>query len=391
VLVSPNANLVTEIGAVVHFVASVEDEQGSVIPGAQVAWSTGDPSVATVDIRGEVTAHAQGATVVTALAGDVSGLAALEVYVPPPRDFAVGTTHLGRNGYVEFEVGDLPLIIAAPHGGAERPDEIADRTWGVTGQDRNTMDVARRVAEALEVLTGKRPYLVLCHLHRSKLDANREVNEAAQGNPFADWAWAEYHAFIDTATAHSTSAFGDGLYVDVHGHGHEVQRLELGYLLTGAELALSDAALEVGAYDANSSVRALVTRSDSSFASIVRGTASLGGLLAARGYRTVPSPAEPDPGGAPYYSGGYSTARHGSRDGGSVSAIQVEANWEGVRDTQVGVRVFADSLASALLAYFEVYFGSQVADLVSRRAGTQSGGLWLVSRRVRGMSHYEVQ
>ncbi|MDH3458373.1 MAG: N-formylglutamate amidohydrolase, partial [Gemmatimonadota bacterium] len=173
--------------------------------------------------------------------------------------------------------------------------------------------------------------------------------------------WTEYHAFIDTAKARTTITFGGGLYLDMHGHGHEVQRLELGYLLTGAELALTDAALEAGAYETESSVRALVARSDSSFANIVRGAVSLGGLLAARGYRTVPSPAELDPGGAPYYSGGYSTARHGSRDGGSVSAIQVEANWEGVRDTQAGIQAFADSLASALVAYFEVHFGSHLA------------------------------
>jgi hypothetical protein len=380
VIVSPAADLATEIGAAVLFAARVEDERGSVIPGAQVVWSTDDPAVATADPHGWVTARAQGTAVVTAVAGGVSGGATLDVYLPPARDFAVGSTHLGRNGYVEFEVGDLPLIIAAPHGGAERPDEIADRTWGVTSQDRNTMDVVRRLAAALELLTGKRPHLVLCHLHRSKLDANREVTEAAQDNPFAEWAWTEYHAFIDTAKARTTNTFGDGLYLDIHGHGHEVQRLELGYLLTGTELALTDAALEAGAYATESSVRALVARSDSSFASIVRGAVSLGGLLAAQGYRTVPSPAEPDPGGAPYFSGGYSTARHGSRDGGSVSAVQVEANWEGVRDTQAGVQAFADSLGSALLVYFDAHFGSQLAIPALPRAGTGSAAIGLMSR-----------
>ena len=38
------------------------------------------------------------------------------------------------------------------------------------------------------------------HLHRSKLDPNREIIEAAQGDPESERAWWEFQTFIEEAT-----------------------------------------------------------------------------------------------------------------------------------------------------------------------------------------------
>ena len=50
----------------------------------------------------------------------------------------------------------------------------------------------------------KVPFLVINHLHRKKLDANREVNEAAQGNQIAINAWQGKQKLIIVHNGHIT-------------------------------------------------------------------------------------------------------------------------------------------------------------------------------------------
>lgn len=79
----------------------------------------------------------------------------------------------------------------------------------------------------------KIPYLVINHLHRSKLDANREIGEAAQGNAIAEDAWTSFHTFINDAQVEIKNRFGTstvtsstnsnkkgikGLLFDMHGY-----------------------------------------------------------------------------------------------------------------------------------------------------------------------------
>jgi hypothetical protein len=273
----------------------------------------------------------------------------------------VGERYVGAAEYVEYLPGDLPIVLSAGHGGTLRPASIPDRTQGVTTQDRNTVELALRLADALEARLGGRPHLVLSHLHRIKLDPNRELGEAAQGNPVAGRAWWEYHAFLERARSTVEEDHGEGLYVDVHGHGHVIPRVELGYLLSAATLALDDASLSAPEQVERSSLRGLVRPSGATLAELVRGPLSLGARLLDEGIPAVPSPAAPSPGSDPYFSGGYSTARYGSRDGGGVSGIQVEAHFPGVRDTDENRTRFAGILADALMEFFRDHLGTDPA------------------------------
>ena len=106
-----------------------------------------------------------------------------------------------------------------------------------------------------------------------------------------------------------------------------------------------------------SSLRSLAGTVAITFGDLIRGPASLGTLLQDGGIRAVPSSSEPDPGGAPYFSGGYSTARHGSRDGGSVSGIQIEHHFPDVRDSEQNREAYAAILAESLVTYLAVHFG----------------------------------
>ena len=150
VAVSPQQKLLLERGSNIRFEARVADARGSAIAGAEVAWSVADPSVATIDANGQATAVATGGTEVRATAGDVSGTATLEVYIPPPiAEYLPGRTYFGRNRYVEYIPGDLPLVVSAGHGGGEEPDEIPRRTYGTLARDSWTQETTRAVRDSI--------------------------------------------------------------------------------------------------------------------------------------------------------------------------------------------------------------------------------------------------
>jgi N-formylglutamate amidohydrolase len=282
------------------------------------------------------------------------GLAAVTLSLPPGRAALLepdAVPAYGTNRYVEYRAGTLPLIISAPHGGDLAPASVPDRRAGLMNADIGTIDLTLRVASELTRLTGRRPHLVICRLARAKVDVNRELQEGASANTDAARVWEEYHRFIETATATAVSARGRAIYVDLHGHSHPVPRVELGYLLEPEDLALSDSALDQDPISSRSSVQALLGAGLPAFSTLVRGPASLGAELSARGYESVPSPAVPDPGGTPYYAGGYSIRRHGTRPQLPVGAIQIELPFAGVRDTAAHRATFATALASSLRSF----------------------------------------
>lgn len=277
----------------------------------------------------------------------------------------VGQSYFGRSQYTEYLSGDMPLVVSAPHGGYLRPDEIPDRTSGTTVQDRNTQELARQIREAFFDQTGHYPHVIISRLHRIKLDPNREIMEAAQGDPEAERAWYEFQTYIEEARALVEETFDRGFYIDLHGHGHAVQRLELGYMLTSSDLNESNETLSGSTYVEKSSVKALVQSSGVALADLVRGPMSLGTLLETEGLPSVPSLNQPNPGGQPFFSGGYNTGRHGSRSEGQVSGVQIECNYTGVRDTESNRQAFSVALARALEIYFPAFLNLPLAPAVS--------------------------
>ena len=340
--------------------ALVQDAQGRADPGVSPVWTSLDPTVATVDDSGNVTAVAPGSARITATWEGVSGESTVQVWEPQePDPGLLHESQFGREHYIEYIAGDLPLIVSAPHGGALSPEEISDRTWGVTATDRETVDQAIRIRDAFVDVLGAAPHLVISHLARTKLDPNREVDEAAQGSPFAALAWSEYHGFIELASEGVSSTHGWGLYLDLHGHGHDIQRVEVGYLLTAESLGLPAAALDQLADE--SSIRDLVMRSGETLTELIRGPDGMGSLLDSLAAPAVPSARDPWPGSDPYFRGGYSQRRHGSRDGGTVSGIQLELHWKGLRDGSTTRQAFAEALVEVVRAYLNAHLGSDWA------------------------------
>lgn len=293
-----------------------------------------------------------------------------------------GQSYFGSNNYTEYVAGNMPVILSAPHGGLLSPAAIPDRNCSgcSTVNDFNTQELARALANALHERTGCWPHLVINRLHRRKLDANRDLPEAADENPSAGQAWADFHNFLGNAKNDVAFQFGKGFYVDIHGHGHSIQRLELGYLLYSDELRLPDDTLNTPVFTGYSSIANLAESNPQSLthAELLRGSQSLGELLANRGYPATPSLSDPAPdAGEDYFSGGYNTARYSSYNGGSIDGVQIECNRTGIRDSLTQVERFADTLAVALLDYLgRHYFGGMATSFCGSSDATQSGVAW---------------
>lgn len=283
-------------------------------------------------------------------------------------NYTPGQSYFGTDEYIEYIPGTLPLLLSAPHGGEKTPASIPDRDCSGCSyvNDFNTQELGRALAQALYERSGCYPHLVMNRLHRRKLDANRDLEEAADGNPNAEQAWTEFHTFMETARTQIGQGFGKGFYVDLHGHGHSIQRLELGYLHTKTELQLPDSVLNLAPYPTDNSIRKLSAANPNnlSHAELLRGSLSLGALLHQRGYPAVPSPADPFPDAdEDYFNGGYNTNRYGSYNGGVLDGVQIECNRNGIRDNLSNVERFADSLAVSLLQYLQThYFGPQAPE-----------------------------
>lgn len=284
--------------------------------------------------------------------------------VTPP----AGTVTFGTERYVEHIAGSLPIVISSPHGGSLRPATIADRTAGVTASDLNSQDLARALADALHQASGLRPHVVASHLHRRKLDPNREIKEAAAGNAIAERAWREYHDFVRTSTGAAVQQHGFAFLVDIHGHAHPLPRLELGYSLGSVQLNQDDRAFEQSDFTRLSSLRDLHARVGGSGVDLIRGPRSLGALFVARGIRAVPSPAEPGPGPGPFFSGGYTVSTHASAaDTKHVDGVQFEAFRTGLRDTEKNRARFASIAAEVLLIFLRERYGFDPAGTPPRK------------------------
>ncbi|MDX9929176.1 MAG: T9SS type A sorting domain-containing protein [Bacteroidales bacterium] len=272
--------------------------------------------------------------------------------------FIPGEVYFGQNGYIEYRAGNLPIIITAPHGGTLEPSEIPDRTCGITGIDSRTQTLIREMEYEIYQLTGGYPHIIICRLARVKLDANRDYDEATCGNPEAAPYWYEWHKFIDSAAARVTKYWGKGFYIDIHGHGHDVPRLELGYLLSAADLRLPDMILNNPAYIQSSSIRTLAGSNYNTLthADLLRGELSLGTMLQNAGIPAVPSMQDPYPQtGEKYFSGGFNTYRHSSHLGGTVDGVQIEHH-SSIRTDHATRIAYSHDFAEILTAYLKAHY-----------------------------------
>merc|ERR1719427_179166 len=221
---------------------------------------------------------------------------------------------LGYLGMVEYREGDTGLVLTVPHGAGWDYHPIPDRRYGVLEGDDHTRELGEVVAASICHYLGKCPHVIFCNLKRSKLDANRNISVAAQGNPEAEKVWNDYHGFIEEAKR----VEGEGVVIDLHGQSHLQNSTELGYLLSTRDL-------NTGNYEEErSSIKHLARRLGTRGKEIITGLHSLGAYLEREGYKALPSPRQTSPGPDQYFTvslGGFTVETHGSRDRGRFDAI----------------------------------------------------------------------
>jgi N-formylglutamate amidohydrolase len=286
----------------------------------------------------------------------------LLLYLVYPQTKCLSQTLYGTNNYVEYQVGNLPIVISVPHGGDLIPTSIPTRICNnpETVTDSYTIETAEQIKAALFLATGCYPHLIICNLKRTKLDCNRNLADGACDNSQAMTAWNEYHNFITMAQNTANSQYNNKiLFVDLHGHGHTIQRIELGYLLSSSDLELSEATLNTTTYINQSSIKNLVlnNRNNYTHTQLLRGPNSFGTLLTNQGFPAVPSQQIPYPGAtSSYFSGGYTTANHTCFDPAVITnGFQMELNYDGVRNSNSNRMLFADKFKNVVLEYLNTH------------------------------------
>ena len=123
------------------------------------------------------------------------------------------------------------------------------------------------------------------HLHRSRLDPNRDLPEAAQGNQEATAAYHAFHGAI--RAAHRLLGDTPGLHLDFHGYTDVYQQNNtmIGYLYRKEQLNSGDFNQSTP-----SSIQALINRTGIPAEEFLFGEESLGSMFEKSGYRAVPSP-----------------------------------------------------------------------------------------------------
>jgi len=261
---------------------------------------------------------------------------------------------------IKVSSGDIPLVISAPHGGTLTPNEIPNRSCSgiTTVRDRNTTELADEIRYQMKQDFGVEPYIVLALIHRKKIDLNRDVDLATCGHTVGKEVWQEYHRKVEEAIQSAIEEYGGAIFIDLHGHGHEIQRLELGYLLNNEELRAS--------YEGMGSTEDLVEESslknlinlipDIDFQDVLTGEKAFGTIMENEGIPSVPSLQDPFPyPEEAYFNGGYNTRRYSSDDYPEVFGWQIEAHYNGVRNSDENRNAFAKAFSKAIMVQLEEY------------------------------------
>jgi hypothetical protein len=251
------------------------------------------------------------------------------------------------DSFTQVQYGNMPLIISVPHGGELAPTTIPDRSCAniTTATDINCIELLQAIDSVFNADYAIKPYYVFTNLKRIKLDQNRDTAEATCSNQAIKKYWNNYHFSIDTCISKILIKYPQCLFIDLHGHGHTKQRLEIGYLTTADTLRNP---ININAN--TSSLKNIVTPS-LNILDLYIGSNAFGTLMASRNFPSVPSQQDNAPLVADeYFNGGFNTAKYCKY--ANVFGWQIETNFTGVRDNVNSRNLFAVAFTKSIMKYY---------------------------------------
>lgn len=150
VAVTPATAELAALGATVQFSAEVRDQNGQVMAGAAVTWSSTDGSVATVDASGQATAVGNGTATIMAAAGSASGTAVVVVMQSADSVTVSPTTDT-------IVIGDTLRLTAEAYDANGRRVEGAKFNWTSSDESVATVNpsgLVHGIAEGTATITG---------------------------------------------------------------------------------------------------------------------------------------------------------------------------------------------------------------------------------------------
>lgn len=244
---------------------------------------------------------------------------------------------------VYIERGELPIILSAPHGGRMKIPGSGVRTGknilikkGVKNTftmafDGNVDVIALTLADDIEKLTGKRPYVVVANFTRRNVDANRAPEQAYEDDA-GEIVYNQYHDAIKAFRAEIIRTNKRGLIIDIHGHGREKDTIIRGT----ADWT---------------SVRHLVEEFGKE--SVVGADGILGTLARDPAYKHLPAVDQLDEKEFPSLNGGFITRNYGSYQGGDFDSIQFELG-SNIRKPE-NIPHFSETLAEGTVRFMNRY------------------------------------
>jgi N-formylglutamate amidohydrolase len=246
----------------------------------------------------------------------------------------MGLRRAARSSLVEWQAGQMPLLITCSHDGRRRPEGVPERPDEQPGcprvrkqADLSTRAIALGVSAAVEARTEVRPFAVIARFHRRYIDANRS-RKCAFASPNASPHYREYHRLIRLAIGSIRTAFPRrGLLVDLHG---------------AADLGdLPDVHVLLGTDNGRSLARLLALDSN-----ILWRRAGLVRTLESAGFGVIPARASDREHSS--FDGGFTVRYHGAAHPSGLDALQIEV----VRRVRVNAtrrRRLIQALAEGLL------------------------------------------
>lgn len=285
---------------------------------------------------------------------------------PLEPEYIVGQSYFGENDYIEYIPGDLPILIASPHGGTLDTDHlpiVLDR--GTDGGSQ--LSSLMTMDSIVEYTDGCRPHVILNHIRPRHFLGTNPMIYSSGSHPEANQAWSDYHNFVETAKAKIVEDWGAGHYFDMHTTARP--RNQIGMGITGTELNGPDSVLMNRADE--STVKHICSAGGADFLEFLRGDECFGSALQDDGWDSTPSWDNLAPSG-PFFYAGQNTWRHGSNDYGVIDATHVESSANYI-NTSSNRPHYSASVGKAMIQIMEVFYGFSF-DCSTNSLDEQDGG-----------------